>query len=217
METQKALFMGRITAGVTHEIKNVLAIIKESAGLIEDLTALWKKDPPPKTDKIIKTLTKITDQVNRGVELSTGLNEFAHTPDQSVAVIALNTAVERVVSLSQRFARLNRVQLEALRRDGERTISTDPLSFLMLMFKAIELLMNVVGENGLISVEPSLAERDLVMISAHPPEMVTTTPDVGFVMHSKDFQQMQDLSARLNMTVTLESCPLRITIGKRIG
>jgi hypothetical protein len=35
-ENRKAAFMGRITAGVTHEMKNVLAIIKESAGLMED-------------------------------------------------------------------------------------------------------------------------------------------------------------------------------------
>ncbi|MCP3901564.1 MAG: sensor histidine kinase, partial [Desulfobacteraceae bacterium] len=32
----KAAFFGKITASITHEIQNVLAIIKENAGLMED-------------------------------------------------------------------------------------------------------------------------------------------------------------------------------------
>ena len=33
-------FFGKITAGITHEMKNVLAIIKKSAGLMEDIMSL---------------------------------------------------------------------------------------------------------------------------------------------------------------------------------
>jgi hypothetical protein len=83
MELEKAAFMGRITAGVTHEIKNVLAIIKESAGLMEDLFELSKDHAPPPREKFLRTLTRITEQVRRGVDLATNLNEFAHTSDES--------------------------------------------------------------------------------------------------------------------------------------
>jgi len=38
-------FFGRITAGVTHELKNVLAIVNESSGLMQDLLALSKEAP----------------------------------------------------------------------------------------------------------------------------------------------------------------------------
>ena len=35
-ENGEIVFFGKITAGITHEMKNVLAIIKESSGLVED-------------------------------------------------------------------------------------------------------------------------------------------------------------------------------------
>jgi C4-dicarboxylate-specific signal transduction histidine kinase len=35
-------FIGRISASMTHEIKTVLAIIRESSGLMRDLLALGK-------------------------------------------------------------------------------------------------------------------------------------------------------------------------------
>ena len=35
-----ALFMGRMTAQATHEMQNILATIRESSGLMEDLLAM---------------------------------------------------------------------------------------------------------------------------------------------------------------------------------
>ncbi len=217
METQKALFMGRITAGVTHEIKNVLAIIKESVGLIEDLMTLCKEGSQPPAEKVLKSLNRIIEQVNRGVELSTRLNEFAHTPDQNFVSVGLNAAVEKVVSLSQRFARLKRIRLEALKTDNERMIVTDPLSFLMLLFSGIELLMDVAGEKALISVEPSLAPGELVKISGFPADKEIALPFLATELQSKCFQQMQDLSACLGMTVGMESCPPRVLVCEKTG
>lgn len=217
MQAQKALFMGRITAGTTHEIKNVLAIIKESAGLIEDLISLGEKNGRIPTEKLLKTLTKITDQVNRGVELSTRLNEFAHTPDQDAAPVDLNTAVERVVSLSQRFARLKRVRLEAHRKNAEHSVFTDPLTFLMLMFSGIELLMNHVGENGLVSVEPFPAPGDIAAISALPAETTRPMDDANAVMETEGFQRVRELGRTLNMSIRLEGPPLRLVIAEPVG
>ncbi len=217
MQTQKALFMGRITAGATHEIKNVLAIIKESAGLIEDLMAIGQKNGRMPTEKLMKTLAKIADQVHRGVELSTRLNEFAHAADQDAASVELNTAVERVVSLSQRFARLKRVRLEAHQKDAERAVFTDPLGFLMLMFSGIELLMNHVGENGLISVKPSPAQGDIVGIFALPADITKPLLDANAVMETESFRYLRELAGNLNMVVRLEGAPLRLVIAEPSG
>ena len=44
MKTEKypeAAFLSAMTASTTHEARNVLAIIKESAGLVEDLVQVY--------------------------------------------------------------------------------------------------------------------------------------------------------------------------------
>ena len=39
-------FFGKVSASIAHEIKNVLAIINENAGLLEDLTFAARKERP---------------------------------------------------------------------------------------------------------------------------------------------------------------------------
>ena len=39
-------FFGRISASISHELKNVLAIINENAGLLEDLTSMADRGKP---------------------------------------------------------------------------------------------------------------------------------------------------------------------------
>ena len=110
-DLREAAFLGRITAAFTHEMKNVLAIIKESAGLMEDLLALSQEATFPQRDRFVRCLTTIAAQTKRGVELSGRLNRFAHSPDQDIATVDLNDILEQVVFLSGRFARLKGVTL----------------------------------------------------------------------------------------------------------
>ena len=51
IERKEVVFFGKITAGITHEIKNVLAIIQESSGLMEDILAVTEDDTFSNKDK----------------------------------------------------------------------------------------------------------------------------------------------------------------------
>ena len=104
-------FFGKITAGSTHEMRNVLAIIRESSGLAQDLLALCPDAPLPHRDKFEKALSVIQKQVQRGSELSTHLNKFAHSTDNPEDRVDLYSAATHVAYLSQRFARLRNVAL----------------------------------------------------------------------------------------------------------
>jgi signal transduction histidine kinase len=131
-------FLGRITAGSTHEMKNVLAIIKESSGLMEDLITLSPETPTPLREKFQKTLSVIQNQVHRGSEISDRLNRFAHSTDAPVDDIDLQTAAEQIVSLAQRFARLNRVDLTIDPSTATMTRSVRPVRLLATLFGCIE-------------------------------------------------------------------------------
>ena len=103
-------FFGRITAGVTHELKNVLAIINEASGLMQDLMTL-SKETPAYHDRFQKALTSIKGQIQRGQNLIAKLNQFAHTPDVNIRAVDLFDAAGHLVALSQRFAALKNVTL----------------------------------------------------------------------------------------------------------
>jgi signal transduction histidine kinase len=157
MEQHETAFLGRISAGMTHEIKNVLAIIKESSGLMEDLLALSGDGSFPYREKFQQVLTTIRDQVGRGVELTTRLNRFAHSMDEPVAEVELNDLIGQMALLMQRFARLKKVQLQVVPAAQPITVRTDPFRLQLVLAACVDYLLAQSREGAVIRLE---ARRD---------------------------------------------------------
>jgi signal transduction histidine kinase len=75
----EAAFIARMTASTTHELRNVLAVVKESAGLVEDLTLAFQQRRPVNPDKMLQATRRIDAQVARGADLLTSLSRLART------------------------------------------------------------------------------------------------------------------------------------------
>ncbi|MDR3641769.1 MAG: hypothetical protein P4L39_10655 [Humidesulfovibrio sp.] len=105
-----ALFMGRLTAQATHEMQNILATIRESSGLMEDLLAL-DGEGFAHTERFKKSLAVLSAQVERGMVLSEQLNFCAHSPEASPAGAEVDAALHALVGLFQRTAARCRVSL----------------------------------------------------------------------------------------------------------
>jgi signal transduction histidine kinase len=217
MHKRETAFMGRMTAGVTHELKNVLAIIKESAGLIEDILSINKGLAGPHEDKVMRVLSNIKQQVNRGVDLSSRLNAFAHSPDDISAGVDLNTVVDHVVCLCQRFARLKAVVLVAKPQPQTVTLVTDPLKIQMVLVEAIDLLLKVVPSGSTLCLEPSDRGNATVAVSFSPngaehKGVAQQPPDPAA---SADWPSLMESAADLNGTLEPGPSPAWCTITFR--
>jgi C4-dicarboxylate-specific signal transduction histidine kinase len=116
-----AMFMGQLTASATHEMQNILATIRESGGLMEDLLALDGKDFAH-AERFKKGLGVLSEQVERGMALSEQLNYCAHAPEPTPAGAEVNEAMRSLVGLTRRNAAQRRVSLAlAPGRTGLRT------------------------------------------------------------------------------------------------
>jgi signal transduction histidine kinase len=58
-------FFGEISASISHEIKNVLAIINENAGLLQDMIMMNEKGLPLNPERLSKLAHSISGQVAR--------------------------------------------------------------------------------------------------------------------------------------------------------
>jgi len=138
MDGKEVAFLSKVTAGFTHEIKNVLAIIKESSGLMEDLLALTPPGAFPRQERFLRAVASVLNQVERGVVLSTRLNGVAHSPDVPVTTLDAVELVEGMAALSERFARLKGVTLKAQGPGAPVAVVTSPLKLRMAVFMAME-------------------------------------------------------------------------------
>jgi C4-dicarboxylate-specific signal transduction histidine kinase len=146
-------FMGKVTASLSHEIKNTLAIINESAGLMGDLL---RKDAPedwPAYSRLTNLLASIEEQVQRSADIVKRLNQFAHTMDKSLADLDLNETVRQTAILAQRFATLRRVNLETQLASNPLYLQSDPFRLLYVIFGFIERAINCSPRESEVSVQ----------------------------------------------------------------
>ncbi|MBU1172026.1 MAG: hypothetical protein KKD44_20920 [Proteobacteria bacterium] len=148
----KSFFMGRVTASVAHELQNVLAIIRETAGLMQDFMMMG--DACQDFENRLSTgLASIKNQVSRGVGLTQGLNRFAHTADHLHCPIDIRDILDRLVLLTERMARNKGFSL-SLAPGASHTINHDPVAFQTLCFLCLEALEQTLPSGQALVITP---------------------------------------------------------------
>lgn len=150
---RRAAFIARITAAATHEFRNILAIVKESAGLVADLVAAAGAGPPDGA-KVGWALDRIRLQVARGSDLATSLNRVMHGLDQERESVVLSDAVLHACLLAQRFARQQRREIRVEAGDGGGSVHVNVLDLYRALVSVLEWCVKRAEEGGVIVVEP---------------------------------------------------------------
>ena len=145
-------FIGRIIAGFTHELKNHLAIIKESGGLQQDLLSMSRK---PDSAELHKFLRTVDSQIEKSLQLITFLNRFAHRMDCECASFSVNEAIEELVALMTRFGYQKRIEFTKDFEPNIPPIHSNPSMLQLLIFFIIEEMMDCFEKGGSIAVRTS--------------------------------------------------------------
>ena len=153
-ENREAAFIGKITAGATHELRNVLAIVKESAGLIADIISSPELAGLPKSEKLMRAVGRIETQVKRGSDLLTSLNRFAHSLDHAEDEVDLDELADQIGFLCQRMARKGRHQVQAEPGHGGVTVLVNLLRLQMAIYTAVECCLEQLPEGGTLNLQP---------------------------------------------------------------
>lgn len=203
LERKEVAFFGKITAGITHEIKNVLAIIQESSGLMEDIIDVTENGTFPHKEKFIKSLNRIRRQIQRGIDITSSLNRFAHSPDHCPVSLDLNETTEQMVLLASRFARLKNVVLESSPSDPPLIIKSDPVSLEMALFESIEILLNVIGSTGTITLSPRKIQNKCVLGIGYENIVFSEKEFMAKISSTQRWALLQEIMAYLGGTAKM--------------
>ena len=167
-EDRHAAFVAEVTAGTTHEIRNILAIVKESAGLIEDLIHAFNKRGSLDQDKLIRSLGRIDAGVARGTEILSNLNRFAHSLDNVQDTVDVTREIQQVASLCQFRARRKRHLLQVQPGDQSLMVVIDPFRFQMSLFAAVGCCLEQLPEGSTVSISTDRkGDRPTIEFTGH--------------------------------------------------
>ncbi len=145
-------------AGQSHELTNVLNIISELAGLQHDLLAAGDDDRPIDHSRLQEVASRIKVQVDRGETIIRNTNQFAHSVDLPVAVFDLKEAIDRVLFLAERSARLAQVELISKVPEGSITLENNPFCLQQAVFICIDLALKSATDERRVTVDYSAGE-----------------------------------------------------------
>ncbi len=216
MREQETAFVGKVTAGASHEFMNVLAIINERSGLIEDLLAMDDTSFPYR-EKLAKTLATIREQVKRGIEISERLNRFAHSMDNPTALLNLDEFLYQLAFLMQRLARLKKIQLTVLPPESSLALYTDPFRLQMVLSACLEYCLNRTAGQGVMELQAYRKEGSIVIrCVSHP-----ITKQKENIERLSDLQMslkglLDDLKATISPLNTNDGSGLEIAVIENI-
>lgn len=157
-------FFGKISSSNFHEIKNVLAIINETAGLLEDFSLMAEQGVPVGPERMKDLSSKIMKQVRRADGIVRSINRFSHSVDKPTDQVDIAEFLTFMIGLSERFAAMQGVTLKAQPSDIPLLITTAPFLLENFVWLCLDFAMKVAGAGKTVGLAAEKAENNGVRI-----------------------------------------------------
>ncbi|MCK5230092.1 MAG: HAMP domain-containing histidine kinase [Desulfobulbaceae bacterium] len=167
-------FFSRVTASISHELKNVLAIINENAGLLDDFCVMAGRGDALSPEKLALVCEKIRSQVLRGTAVIQSMNQLAHSVDDDF-VQTDQEAVVLTTTLSARFAALKQAKI-VMDKGDQILIRASPFSTICLLSLCLEAMLVAAGKGGTVTVGTCNKDKPVVEFSVSKPTRIREFP-----------------------------------------
>lgn len=148
-------FFGEMSASISHEIKNVLAIINENAGLLQDMIGMQEKGIALSVERLSRLSQSISRQVARGNGIVKGMNRFAHSADNANETVDVNELIHFITELAGRLIAMKGQTPRIEAPDEPVWVSTNRFFLENLVWNCLRRAMEACpsGETVIIRVE----------------------------------------------------------------
>jgi two-component system NtrC family sensor kinase len=156
-QSEKLASMGRLAAGVAHEINNPLGGI-----MAFSMTALEECEPG---DPLRESMDTIVKQTLRCREIVKGLLDFSRQSETEVARMEVNPVVENTLALLEKQAIFHNIKIIRRLDENLPPVFIDPHQMQQVLINILLNAADAMEENGRLTVETTTdKEREEVLI-----------------------------------------------------
>ena len=148
--TNKMATIGRLSAGVAHEINNPLAIINEQAGLLKDMVSMGKDLPRQKTVEIVNS---ILTSIERCSAITHSLLGFAKHIDVKIQQIDLARVINEVLLFVGKESEYRSISINVKVQENLIPIESDVGQLEQVFLNIINNAFEAVDDGGEIDIE----------------------------------------------------------------
>jgi two-component system NtrC family sensor kinase len=151
--SDKLAALGKMAAGIGHEINNPLAVIYQITGWMRDLLIEEEDQESKNREEYLTCLTKIDENVRRVREVVHNMLAYAGKLDISSDEIDVNSTINRAVSLLNNFARIHNINISTDLSLKLPVIKGNRADLEQVFFNFISNAVDAIGKDGSIQVK----------------------------------------------------------------
>lgn len=160
--TNKLASIGRLAAGVAHEINNPLAIINEKAGLIKDFMQL--SDDFSYRDKCLNQIVALEKAVERAKTITHRLLGFARRTDVNYTLLPINEVVEEVIEFLTKEAMHRNISIMLKLDEDLPLIRSDRGQLEQILLNITNNAIDAIDKNGTITISSQRFTADRIRL-----------------------------------------------------
>ncbi|ACL04625.1 histidine kinase A domain-containing protein [Desulfatibacillum aliphaticivorans] len=151
-DRESAVLFGKVTANISHEIKNSLAIIKEIAGLQGDLLLAAEQGRTLDPARMKSLADRIVKQVEKADLVVKRMNRFAHTVDLCKKTVDIGEEIRFIIVLIDRLFQMRGVLLHAHVPSDPVQVETDPFRLVSAVITCMQIFLDCLGKGRELNI-----------------------------------------------------------------
>jgi two-component system NtrC family sensor kinase len=164
VQSDKLAAIGKMAAGVAHEINNPLAVILQKTGWMEDLLQTEDLKSSENLDEFKTSIRKIEEHVERARKVVHGMLGYARKMEPRLEDVDINDTLKQTTSLLNNFARINNIVIRTDLAPDLPILASDQAQLQQVFLNLISNAIDAIGKNGVVQIS-SIRSEDEVHIS----------------------------------------------------
>jgi two-component system NtrC family sensor kinase len=153
VQSDKLAALGKMAAGVAHEINNPLAVIIQKTGWMQDLMAEDEFKPSPNYEEFKTSIQKIEEHVERARKVVHNMLGYARKMEPRLEDVDVNQIVNQTIDFLTNYARINNIDIQRDMTADLPIIAGDQAQLQQVFLNLISNAIDAIGKDGLIEVK----------------------------------------------------------------
>ncbi|MFO7886467.1 MAG: ATP-binding protein [Desulfobacteraceae bacterium] len=164
IQTDKLAALGKMAAGVAHEINNPLGIISNKAGWMKTLLEEETFQKSENFQEYYDAVEKIEEHVERAGKVTHNMLGFARSMEPSMERININEVITQTLQFLDHHARINNIKIEKSFDDSIPDIKSDRSQLQQVFLNIINNAVDAIDKEGFIFVT-TFKDADKIIVT----------------------------------------------------
>jgi two-component system NtrC family sensor kinase len=160
IQSSKMAALGKLAAGIAHEVNNPLAVIKEKVGWLRDLLSEEDIEKSENYQEFEDAVRKIDYHVERAKKVTHRLLGFARRMEPIQEKVELNRLLDETIEFLRNEAHYRNIQILTQYSPELPQIVSDTAQLQQVFLNLLNNAIDAIGKDGEIRVETSLNPKD---------------------------------------------------------